>query len=94
MTHKEQLLATLRDPNTGYEEVIIDVSLPDCPEPETIVNPKLNFPSKAKYYEKAYDDNLCLIAFPAIHITCYGFNGYRDGEEINSVVILDGSKEE
>lgn len=41
-----------------HEGVFVKIQLPDCPEPEIIWNPKVNFAFKKKYYQKAYNENL------------------------------------
>lgn len=70
-TRKEIMLAEMtlaeRDGH-GFE---IKVKAPDMPKAEGIRNPKENIPYKRAYYEKAYDDNLQLIANPEISITSF-----------------------
>ena len=52
----------------GY---VIMVETPDTPEYEIIINPPANLPSKMKYYEKAYNDDLTLKSNPNIKIVNY-----------------------
>lgn len=69
MTKKEKLLDILS--RQTLDEIAIEVTVPDCPETETIINRKPNFEGKKKYYEKAYNDNLELISFPKIKIVSF-----------------------
>jgi len=45
---------------TYIDNVGVYVMIGDASEPEIIVNPRANFESKLKYYEDAYDDDMCL----------------------------------
>lgn len=78
----------------------IEISLiPDfCHEEEKILNPKANLPEKRKYYERAYNDELELIANNKIKIVSYrGFEkisnknkGQADGPQssLENVYLL------
>lgn len=66
MTAKEEFLKAFDDPKG--EVIRVFVSMPNCPEPEMIENPRVNFPFKKAYYEAAYDDSLHLKANPDIYI--------------------------
>lgn len=44
------------------------VKMPDLNSFEEIRNPSDNFEAKKAYYQKAYDENMCLKSFPAIQI--------------------------
>jgi hypothetical protein len=59
--------------NKAYREVEVEVTVPDCPRTERIINTAENFAGKQAYYEKAYNDNLELKSFPAIKIVNYKF---------------------
>lgn len=72
MLNKKSFLKNFDNPK--FVKVFIFMHLENCPKPELIVNPIENFPSKKAYYEKAYDDNLRLIANPKIYIGDYHFN--------------------
>jgi len=70
VTKKEQFLNEF---NGNYTEVTVEVTVPNCPKNELIINPKENFKGKKQYYDKAYNDNLELNAFNAIKIVGYKF---------------------
>lgn len=71
LTKKEIMVAEMvlaeRD-GVGFE---IRVKAPDMPKEEVIFNPKENVPCKRAYYEKAYNDDLQLIANPEILIASF-----------------------
>jgi len=71
MTRKEKFLQGFDDPEVNTLTILID--MPDCPAYEVIINTKPNFEAKKAYYSLAYNDNLELIAYPAIKIDCYAF---------------------
>lgn len=48
--------------------IVVAVQMPDLNSVEMIVNPRENFEVKRAYYDKAYDDNMCLRAFNQIKI--------------------------
>ena len=71
LTHKEEFLK-------GFDGgecwgVDIEVTVPNCPMTEHIINLRANFEGKKAYYEKAYNDDLELISFPQIKIVSYNF---------------------
>lgn len=70
MTKKEEFL---KEFSGDYQEVTVEVTVPNCPETELITNPKANFAGKKVYYEKAYNDNLELNTFNQIKIVGYAF---------------------
>lgn len=70
MTRKEEFLQGF---NTDFNELCVEVTVPNCPENEFIINHKANFQGKKEYYSKAYNDNLELISFPEIKIVDYTF---------------------
>jgi len=70
MTKKEVFLKCF---DGDYQDVLVEVTVPNCPETEMIVNPRANFPGKKAYYEKAYNDNLELNTFNQIKIVNYTF---------------------
>lgn len=70
MTKKEKFLKGFEE---NHNEVVVEVTVPNCPETEIIINPKANFPGKKTYYEKAYNDNLELNTFNQIKIVNYTF---------------------
>ena len=59
--------------NLDYNEVEVEVTVPDCPRTERIINRYENFKGKKAYYDKAYNDNLELKSFPQIKIVNYKF---------------------
>lgn len=59
--------------NKAYREVEVEVTVPDCPRTERIINRYENFKGKKAYYDKAYNDNLELKSFPTIKIINYKF---------------------
>lgn len=71
LTKKEIMVAEMilaeRD-GVGFE---IRVKAPNMPKEEVIFNPKENVPCKRAYYEKAYNDDLQLIANPEISIASF-----------------------
>lgn len=73
MNNKKEKFLSAFD-NENYTEVTVEVTVPDCPETELIINSKANFAGKRKYYEKAYNDNLELNSFNDIKIIGYKFN--------------------
>lgn len=70
MTKKEEFLKGFDE---DYNTVTVEVTVPNCPETELIINPKANFDGKKQYYEKAYNDNLELNTFNQIKIVGYKF---------------------
>ena len=76
-TKKQQLLELFeRDDIVGIKVL---VKIPECPEVETIYNPKANFEYKKVYYAYAYDDNLRLNAVKDIEIVNFvGVGGVID----------------
>jgi len=70
MNKKEKFLKGF---DGDYKEVAVSVTVPNCPESETIINPKANFEGKKQYYDKAYNDDLELNTFNQIKITGYEF---------------------
>ncbi len=71
MTKKQEFLKAFE--NTNVDQVCVAVSVPNAPNPEYIINTKENFEAKKEYYDKAYNDDLELIAFPSIKILFYNF---------------------
>lgn len=71
MTKKEEFLNGFEG---DFNEVVVEVTVPNCPETELIINPKANFTGKKAYYEKAYNDELELNTFNQIKIVNYKFN--------------------
>ena len=70
-TKKSELIdaiASIEDADLEKSFVKLFIRMPSG-ELETISNP--NVREKAKYIDKAYDDNLSLKTFPAIHIEDY-----------------------
>lgn len=64
---------------SGHKYIGVKVSLLNTPEPEIIINPATNIPSKLEYYEKAYDENLRLFHCKDIRITkCASGNSIAD----------------
>jgi hypothetical protein len=55
------------------EQITVEVTVPGCPEPETITNNWPNFMAKRDYYARAYNDNLELISNPEIKIVGYRY---------------------
>lgn len=72
MNKKETFLKGFDNPNNT--RLMVQVTVPDCPEPEMIINPKENFDGKKAYYEKAYNENLELNTFNKIKILDYQFD--------------------
>ena len=70
MTKKEEFLKGFDE---DFQEVTVEVTVPNCPETELIINPKANFAGKKTYYEKAYNDNLELNTFNQIKIVGFTF---------------------
>jgi len=63
----------------GERYIGIKVSLQNAPEPEIIINPATNIPSKLAYYDKAYDDSLRLVHCKDIRIIkCASGNSIAD----------------
>jgi hypothetical protein len=54
-------------------KMIVSIQMPDLPSIEEIVNPFENYKGKKEYYDKAYNDDLELIAFPKIKIVAWNF---------------------
>lgn len=52
----------------GSNYVAVAVSVPNCKEPEVIINHKSNCDAKLAYYKSAYDDDLHLKTNPDIRI--------------------------
>ena len=52
----------------GSNYVAVAVSVPNCNEPEVIINHKSNLAAKLAYYKSAYDDDLRLKTNPDIRI--------------------------
>lgn len=72
MTRKQQFMSDF-DSNKDRKTLWVSVSVPECPEPEVINNPRANFESKRAYYDRAYDDNLILKVNPDIRILTWLF---------------------
>lgn len=70
MTRKEEFLKAFEG---DYNELVVEVTVPNCPETELIINPKANFEGKKQYYSKAYNDDLELNTFNQIKIVNYTF---------------------
>lgn len=70
MTKKEEFLKGFDE---DHKEVLVEVTVPNCPVPEMITNPKVNFQGKKEYYNKAYNDDLELKNFNEIKIVWYKF---------------------
>ena len=70
MTKKEEFLKGF---DGDFKLVSVEVTVPNCPTTELIVNPKANFVGKKAYYEKAYNDDLELNTFNQIKIVDYHF---------------------
>ncbi len=70
-TRKQEFL---KEFDNDHKQVTVAVMLPGCEEPEYIINTKVNFKAKQKYYDTAYDDDLCLKANKEIKILFYKFN--------------------
>ena len=54
MTRKQQFMSDF-DSNKDRKTLWVSISLPECPEPEVINNPRANFEAKRAYYDRAYD---------------------------------------
>lgn len=72
MTRKQQFMSDFES-NKDRKTLWVSVSVPECPEPEVISNPRANFESKRAYYDRAYDDKLILKANPDIRILTWLF---------------------
>ena len=70
MTKKEKFLKSFDE---NYEGVLVEMKIPDCPEPEIIWNPKENFAVKREYYAKTYNKKLEMIGKPEIKIIRWTF---------------------
>lgn len=73
MNHKERFLIHLEHAIIKGTSFTIEVISPDLKSPEVITNPHENLEAKKAYYEKAYDDNLCLKANADIEIIKYSY---------------------
>lgn len=71
MTKKEMFLNEFD--NEKYNKLTVEVTVPNCPDRELIINNKPNFDGKKEYYKKAYNDNLELNSFNEIKIINYTF---------------------
>ncbi|EOO44420.1 hypothetical protein [Bacillus cereus] len=58
----------------GAKFIYIIVKNPELTENEIIINPIVNADSKIKYFEKAYDENLCLKNKNEIEIVDFGYS--------------------
>lgn len=72
MTKKNKFINDIR--TSESQKLIIEVTVPNCPLPELIINRKDNFEGKANYYENAYNDDLELKTFNQIKIISYKFS--------------------
>ncbi|WP_206460420.1 hypothetical protein [Anaerovorax sp. IOR16] len=70
MTKKEIFLQEF---DKDHNDVVVEVTVPNCPRTELIINPKENFKGKKEYYDKAYNDDLELKSFDQIKIVSYRF---------------------
>ena len=71
MTRKEKFLKEIDEViqnNLSYCHLEVYIEMPDLPDNEKIVNTFANMQPKRNYYERAYDDDLNLIANPDIKI--------------------------
>lgn len=69
----------------GHKYVGVKISMPNCPEPEVIINPNANLDSKLDYYLRSYNEDLCLNTFTSIRIVDIASgNSY---EELQSKLI-------
>ena len=68
MTKNDFIKLYLISIEKGYNYIGVSVRVKDNPEPEYIINGKGNFENKLAYYQKAYDENMRLIANPDIYI--------------------------
>lgn len=57
------------------QDLVVSIKTPDLKKPEIIFNPNENLRAKRDYYEKAYNDDLELIAFNKIKIGEYSAAG-------------------
>lgn len=48
--------------------IVVAVQMPNLKSVEMIINPRENFEVKRAYYDKAYDENMCLKSFSEIKI--------------------------
>jgi hypothetical protein len=75
--YERTLEALLNAGNSEYAREVADYMVirveGATPEPEVIINSKLNFESKLNYYSKAYDEDLRLKANPDIRIVSFNF---------------------
>lgn len=62
----KQAFKEAKEANAQY--IGVSIQLPECGEPEIIINPQPNFDEKLKYYERVYDEQLRLHVVPAIRI--------------------------
>lgn len=53
---------------TASHGIDVSVEMPDLPDVEHIINTQANVAVKAAYYDKAYDDDMCLRNNPSIKI--------------------------
>ena len=60
MTQKEKFNLVFKEAIENKKGIIVDIESPDMPEAEIIINPFANVEAKTKYYNEAYDDNMCL----------------------------------
>ena len=54
-------------------DLIVEIKTPDMPENEIIINPNANVAAKVKYYNEAYDDDMCLKRNPEIKMESPNF---------------------
>ena len=69
---KQDFLDTLSFAKEHNIGVLVNISIPDLPDLETIIVTNRNIPKKSEYYNSAYNDNMCLISNPRIQIVSAG----------------------
>lgn len=74
------------------ECIRVFISMPGCPAPEMIENPKCNFPYKRAYYDMAYDDSLHLKANKDIYI-CGAELVVASANEIHRLEVVQDNQE-
>jgi len=60
---KSEFMSVIAAASHGID---VSVKMPDLPELEHIINGQANVEKKGEYYDRAYDDDMCLRVNPSI----------------------------